>query len=119
MTRGRKIALIIVGLLMVFLLVGALIVALVLMSLDSEPVVPQNSVLVLNVEGSLPDYTNADEFSARFHLLGDAIKRRPTDASLVRVMMPASGSGREEQATLAEFAGRLIPEIARRHGRSG
>jgi EpsI family protein len=61
----------------------------------------------------------ADEFSARFHLLGDAIRRRPTDASLVRVMMPAAGSGREEQATLAEFAGRLIPEIAGRHGKAG
>ncbi len=66
MSRGRKIALIIVGVLMVFLLVGALIVALVLMSLEDEPDVPQNSVLVLNVEGSLPDYTNADEFSSRF-----------------------------------------------------
>src|SRR5919112_279145 len=66
MTRGRKIAFILVGLLMVFVLVGALIVALVLMSLGDEPAVPQNSVLVLNVEGSLPDYTNADELSARF-----------------------------------------------------
>ncbi|MCA1620777.1 MAG: signal peptide peptidase SppA [Acidobacteria bacterium] len=66
MTRGRKIALLVVGLLMVAVLVGALVVALVLMSLDSEPDVPQNSVLVLNVEGSLPDYTNADEFSSRF-----------------------------------------------------
>src|SRR5215207_11365525 len=62
MTRGRKIALVIVGVLMMFLLV----VALVLMSLEDEPAVPSNSVLVLNVEGSLPDYTNADEFSSRF-----------------------------------------------------
>lgn len=66
MTRGRKIALILVGLLMVCVLVGTLVVALVLMSLDSEPDVPRNSVLVLKVEGSLPDYTNADEFSSRF-----------------------------------------------------
>ncbi|MET0625156.1 MAG: signal peptide peptidase SppA [Pyrinomonadaceae bacterium] len=66
MTRGRKIALIVVGLLMVFVLVGTLVVALVLMSLDKEPDVPRNSVLVLKVEGSLPDYTNADEFSSRF-----------------------------------------------------
>src|SRR5919112_6755626 len=66
MTRGRKIAFILVGLLMVFVLVGALIVALVLMSLGDEPAVPQNSVLVLKVEGSLPDYTNADELSSRF-----------------------------------------------------
>ena len=66
MTRGRKIALVIVGVMLAFLLVGALVVALVLMSLENEPDVPQNSVLVLNVEGSLPDYTNADEFSSRF-----------------------------------------------------
>jgi protease-4 len=56
----------VVGLLMVFVLVGTLAVALVLMSLDSEPDVPRNSVLVLKVEGSLPDYTNADEISSRF-----------------------------------------------------
>src|SRR5919206_590958 len=36
------------------------------MSLGREPEVAPNSVLVLNVEGSLPDYTNADEFSSRF-----------------------------------------------------
>jgi protease-4 len=66
MTRGRKIALIIVGLVMVLLMVGVLVVALVLMSLGDEPDVPQNSVLVLKVEGSLPDYTNADEISSRF-----------------------------------------------------
>ncbi|HEX8560167.1 MAG TPA: signal peptide peptidase SppA [Pyrinomonadaceae bacterium] len=66
MTRGRKIALIVVGLLMVLVLAGGLLVALVLMSLGNEPDVPQNSVLVLKVEGSLPDYTNADEISSRF-----------------------------------------------------
>jgi protease-4 len=66
MTRGRKIALIIVGILTVLVLAGALVVALVLMSLNNEPDVPRNSVLVLKVEGSLPDYTNADELSSRF-----------------------------------------------------
>ena len=66
MTRGRKIALIIVGLLAVFVLLGGLVVAVVVMSLNDEPEVASNSVLVLNVEGSLPDYTNADELSSRF-----------------------------------------------------
>jgi protease-4 len=66
MARGRKIALIIVGILMVCVLVGALIVGLVMISLDNEPDISTNSVLVLKVEGSLPDYTNADEFSSRF-----------------------------------------------------
>src|ERR1044071_9683511 len=66
MTRGSKIALIIVGLLAVFVLLVGLAVVGVVMSLDSEPEVESNSVLVLNVEGSLPDYTNTDEMSARF-----------------------------------------------------
>ncbi|MDT7807021.1 MAG: protease [Acidobacteriota bacterium] len=66
MKRGSKIALVIVGVLMMLVLVGALIVGLVVMSLNNEPDVPSNSVLVLKVEGSLPDYTNADEFSSRF-----------------------------------------------------
>src|SRR5215207_10064474 len=66
MTRGSKIALIIVGLLAVFVLVMGLVVAAVVVSLGDEPEVASNSVLVLNVEGSLPDYTNTDELSARF-----------------------------------------------------
>jgi EpsI family protein len=56
----------------------------------------------------------ADELSARVHLLGDALWRRPTDTGLVRVMMPVSGAASEERATIAEFATRLIPEIAAR-----
>ncbi|MBV8856649.1 MAG: signal peptide peptidase SppA [Acidobacteria bacterium] len=66
MTRGSKIALVIVGLLAVFVLLVGLVVVAVVMSLDREPEVPSNSVLVLNVEGSLPDYANADELSSRF-----------------------------------------------------
>jgi protease-4 len=66
MTRGSKITLIIVGLLTVFVLLIGLVVAVALVSLGGEPEVASNSVLVLNVEGSLPDYTNADEFSSRF-----------------------------------------------------
>src|ERR671920_2614296 len=66
MTRGSKIALIIVGLLALFVLVVGLVVAAVVVSLGDEPEVASNSVLVLNVEGSLPDYTNADEVSSRF-----------------------------------------------------
>ena len=66
MTRGSKIALLIVGLLAAFVLVVGLFVAVALMSLNREPEVASNSVLVLDIEGSLPDYTNADEFSSRF-----------------------------------------------------
>src|SRR5215212_8635735 len=66
MTRGSKIALVIVGLLAVFVLLMGLLVVVVVMSLGDEPEVSSNSVLVLNVEGSLPDYSNADELSSRF-----------------------------------------------------
>lgn len=65
MTRGGKIVLIIIGILMVFVVVAGLVVGLVLMSLDAEPDVPSKSVLVLKVEGTLPDYANADELSSR------------------------------------------------------
>jgi EpsI family protein len=53
----------------------------------------------------------ASEYAARLHLFGDAIRRRPADAGLVRVMMPATGSGEQQRDTLAAFAARLIPEI--------
>jgi protease-4 len=66
MTRGSKIALGIVGLLAVLVLLGGLLVAVAVMSLGNEPEVESNSVLVLGVEGSLPDYSNADELSSRF-----------------------------------------------------
>ena len=66
MTSGRKVALIIVVVVLALLLLAGCVVALVVMSLDREPEIPNNSVLVLKVEGSLPDFTNADEISARF-----------------------------------------------------
>src|SRR5215216_4909116 len=66
MTRGSKIALVIVGLLAAFVVLVGLVVVAVVVSLGGEPEVESNSVLVLNVEGSLPDYTNADELSSRF-----------------------------------------------------
>ena len=51
------------------------------------------------------------ELSARLHLLGDAIRRRPADAGIVRVMTPFTGTGQAERESLAMFASRLIPEI--------
>src|SRR5947209_19854387 len=66
MKRGSKIALIIVGIVLALVLVGGLVVALVLMSLNSEPEISNNSVLVLKVEGALPDYVNADPLASRF-----------------------------------------------------
>lgn len=66
MRRGSKIALIVIGILLALVLVVVGVVAVVVMSLNSEPEVQNNSVLVLKVEGTLPDFTNADELSSRF-----------------------------------------------------
>lgn len=54
----------------------------------------------------------SDEIAARLHLLGDALRRQPTDASLVRLILPASGSPEADHAALTAFAGVLIPAIA-------
>jgi EpsI family protein len=53
----------------------------------------------------------AGELAARLHLLGDAVRRQPADAGLVRVMMPFKGSGEPERQALAAFSSRLVPEI--------
>jgi EpsI family protein len=52
------------------------------------------------------------EASTRFHLLADALQRRPTDAGVVRVMAPMTGATSAEAAVLA-FASRLVPELAK------
>src|SRR5205085_12684152 len=66
MTRGRKVALIVVVVVLALVLVPGCVLALLLMSLGREPEIASNSVPVLKVEGSLPDFTNADEISTRF-----------------------------------------------------
>jgi EpsI family protein len=55
-----------------------------------------------------------DELKARLHLLGDAVRRRPTDAGVVRLLMPVDGDPSAHHATMARFAAVLMPEIARR-----
>jgi EpsI family protein len=55
-----------------------------------------------------------EELKARLHLLGDAVRRRPTDAGVVRLLMPVDGSPSAHHTTMARFAAELMPEIARR-----
>lgn len=55
-----------------------------------------------------------EELRARVHLLGDALRRRPTDGSIVRLMMPAAGPVEAQRTTMAAFAEALMPELARR-----
>jgi protease-4 len=61
-SRGTKIVLIIGGIIFALIIVG--IIGLFLMA-DSlgRPSVPENSVLVLNVSGDLPDYVPDDQFA--------------------------------------------------------
>jgi protease IV len=66
MTRGRKIAFIIAGLLLAAFAVVALLGVLLYFSLKNEPDIPDRSVLVLRVEGALPDYSTADPAMSRF-----------------------------------------------------
>ena len=55
-----------------------------------------------------------DEVTSRLYLLSDALHRRPTDATIVRLIMPTAADPTAERATLAAFASKLIPEITAR-----
>jgi EpsI family protein len=55
-----------------------------------------------------------DELTSRLYLLSDALHRRPTDATIVRLIKPTGADPTADRATLAAFAGRLIPEITAR-----
>lgn len=66
MSQTRKLVLVIVGLVVALVLAVVVGLVVLLMSMDDEPKVKDNSVLVLNVGGSLPDYTNEDPLTGRF-----------------------------------------------------
>jgi protease-4 len=65
MSRGRKVAFIIAGLLLGLFLLVAVLGLLFFYAVSRGPDIPDNSVLVLRVEGSLPDYNPADPAVAR------------------------------------------------------
>jgi len=65
MSSGRKIAFIIAGLLLGLVLIAAVAIGLLVMALDNTPNIRDNSVLVLRVEGGLPDYSAADPAMSR------------------------------------------------------
>ncbi len=67
MSRTRKIILIISGIVLALVIVGVVAIGLFIAALrNSEPKIADNSVLVLNVRGALPDYTNEDPVMSRF-----------------------------------------------------
>ena len=79
MSRRRKVVLIISGIVLALVLAVMLGLALIIAALSgSEPTIHKNSVLVLKVKGSIPDYA-ADDFTRR--LLGG------TGSSLTSLLM--------------------------------
>jgi hypothetical protein len=54
----------------------------------------------------------SSELKARYHLLTDALMRRPADAGMVRLMMKAGDRPDVQRDTLAAFAAGLIPQLA-------
>src|SRR5919206_2449566 len=66
-TRTGKVILIIAGIVLAIVLVVGLCIGLLVWSMrDTEPTVANNSVLVLKLDGDLPDYAPEDPFAARF-----------------------------------------------------
>lgn len=63
-------------------------------------------------------YQNAErvltgEASTRFTLLGDALRRRPADVGLVRVMAPMTGEYATVREAVGDFSTLLLPELER------
>ena len=65
MSTTRKVVLIIGGTIFAFILVAIIVFALIISSMGNKSV-PENSVLVLNVSGSLPDYAPEDPMARIF-----------------------------------------------------
>jgi protease-4 len=109
MTRSRKIALIILGILAIVVIVVGLGVGLIVYSLrHNEPSIHDNSVLALKIEGDLPDYVPED-FTRR--LLGQdeqsltsllmQIKKAKVDkrisSIIVEIDMTGAGWGKADE----------------------
>jgi len=54
-----------------------------------------------------------NEFAARWHVFTDALRRRPSDTAMVRVMAPVPADDTAGRAAIAVFAGTLIPQVDR------
>ena len=55
----------------------------------------------------------ADEFAARWNLFTDAVRRRPADTAMVRVMTPITPGDASGHEVLAAFTRELIPQVDR------
>jgi protease-4 len=118
MSRGGKIFLWVAGLLVLLALVVVLSIVLLFASFgEGEPDIRDNSVLVLKLEGALPDYVPEDPFASRFlgrddqsltRLLSN-IKKAKADkrigAILLEIDMTMIGWGKADEIrdTIADF----------------
>lgn len=102
MTRSRKIALLISGLLLAVIFVGVALFALIYLAFrDSEPAVAENSVLVLPIKGSLPDYAAQDPLASRFFGTSDLsltelllqFKKAKVDRRITAILLEIDSSG--------------------------
>ncbi|MEO6393226.1 MAG: signal peptide peptidase SppA [Pyrinomonadaceae bacterium] len=109
MSRGRKIALFVAGSLLVLLVVGVIVIALLVNAVrGSKPTIASNSVLVLRIEGDLPDFVPNDPLAEAFGGKSDSltsllwqIRKAKVDKRisglLLDVRMTGLGWGRSEE----------------------
>src|SRR5437762_4083150 len=101
MSRGRKIALIILGVVVALVLVAVLGIALLFAAFrKSPPVIRDNSVLALSVSGPLPDYVPDDPlrklFGAPDQSLSSLVlqfKKAKVDKRITAILLDIEGSG--------------------------
>ena len=101
MSRGRKTVLIILGVVLALVLVAFLGLALLVSAFrKSAPTIRDNSVLVLNVSGELPDYVNEDPLRRFFggpdqslSSLILQIKKAKVDKRITAVLLDVQMSG--------------------------
>ena len=101
MSRGRKILLIVLGVILALVLVAVLGIALLFAAFrKSAPTIRDNSVLVLTVSGPLPDYVNEDPLRRYFggpeQSLSNLIlqiKKAKVDKHISAILLDIGGSG--------------------------
>ncbi|HVF28035.1 MAG TPA: signal peptide peptidase SppA [Pyrinomonadaceae bacterium] len=102
MSRTRKIILIVSGIVLTIVIVGIVAVLLLIAAFrNTAPSIADNSVLVLSVRGSMPDYINEDPIAQRFfgapdlslNTLTTQLKKAKTDKRVGAVLLEIEFNG--------------------------
>ena len=127
MSRTRKVVLIITGFLLVCFVFAVLGIALLIAALRRDaPRIQDNSVLVLRVEGALPDYLPDDPFARRlfgardmsFGDLLEQIRKAKADRRIGAILLEINNNGlgwakaEELRDAIADFRGSGKPVYA-------